>query len=69
MSNDLVTAIPDVELLLQLEPEELGARLLFLMRRVSDGMFHPDSIAQRTFKTWNGPSYPPIDAMKSKLPW
>jgi hypothetical protein len=27
---DLVTAVPDVEILLALEPEELGAIILFL---------------------------------------
>jgi hypothetical protein len=30
--RDLTKAIPDVEALLALQPEELGATLLFLMR-------------------------------------
>ncbi len=36
-------AIPDVEVFLALEPEELGAKLLFLIRnRFGDKMFYPD---------------------------
>ena len=31
--NVLARAIPDVEVLLALEPEELGAKLLFLIKR------------------------------------
>jgi hypothetical protein len=31
--RDLATAIPDVAVLLALEPEELGAKLLFRSRR------------------------------------
>ncbi|PDT38166.1 TIGR02391 family protein [Rhizobium sp. M10] len=31
--RDLLAAIPDVELLLSMQPEELGAKLLFLLRR------------------------------------
>jgi hypothetical protein len=30
--RELIAAIPDVEALLALEPEELGAKLLFLIR-------------------------------------
>jgi hypothetical protein len=30
---ELLQAIPDVEVLLKLEPEELGAKLLFLLRK------------------------------------
>jgi len=36
-------AIPDVEVFLALEPEELGAKLLFMIRnRFGDKMFYPD---------------------------
>ena len=30
--RELITGIPDVDVLLALEPEELGAKLLFLIR-------------------------------------
>ena len=40
--RDLATAIPDVAVLLALEPEELGAKLLFLVKaQCGPGMFHP----------------------------
>ena len=49
---DLVKAIPDVEVLLALEPEELGAKILFLAKaRFGVGMFHPDNL-QSEF--WTG---------------
>jgi uncharacterized protein (TIGR02391 family) len=41
--HELTQAIPDVEVLLKLEPEELGAKLLFLLRKrkfQNDGKFH-----------------------------
>ncbi len=34
---DLIQAIPDAEVLIALEPEELGAKLLFLLRKRSAG--------------------------------
>lgn len=41
----LFDAIPDVEVLLGLEPEELGAKLLFLVREhFGPGMFHPGNL-------------------------
>jgi len=50
--RDLATAIPDVELLLGLEPEELGAKLLFLVRaRCGAGMFHPEQMQD---ELWTG---------------
>jgi hypothetical protein len=39
----VVHAIPDVDVFLSLEPEELGAKLLFLARE--RGVFSPSSIA------------------------
>ena len=39
--HQLLTAIPDVNVLLALEPEELGAKLLFLLRERGGAMFHP----------------------------
>jgi hypothetical protein len=42
--RDLIKTIPDVNALLALEPEELGAKLIFLIaRRERDGRFHPNS--------------------------
>jgi uncharacterized protein (TIGR02391 family) len=50
--RDLATAIPDVEVLLGLEPEELGAKLLFLVRaRCGAGMFHPEQMLD---ELWTG---------------
>jgi uncharacterized protein (TIGR02391 family) len=40
--RELLTAIPNVETLLALEPEELGAKLLFLIRTRNDRMFSLD---------------------------
>jgi hypothetical protein len=42
-SMTVAQAIPDVEVFLALEPEELGAKLLFMIRnRFGDKMFYPD---------------------------
>lgn len=38
--RELVTAIPDVDVLLALEPEELAAKLIFLLRARPEAMFH-----------------------------
>ncbi|XYJ92464.1 hypothetical protein AEMCBJ_33570 (plasmid) [Cupriavidus necator] len=38
--RELVTAIPDVEVLLELEPEELAAKVIFLLRARHEGTFH-----------------------------
>ncbi len=41
---ELPTAIPDPDVLLALEPEELAAKILFLIRgRTDAGMFKPIS--------------------------
>lgn len=42
--NELPRAIPDVTFLLGLEPEELGAKILFLLRQRSGGRFHPNNL-------------------------
>jgi uncharacterized protein (TIGR02391 family) len=48
----LFEAIPDVEVLLALEPEELGAKLLFLVRgQYGAGMFHPGNLQ---LELWSG---------------
>jgi hypothetical protein len=49
--RELLTAIPDVEVLLALEPEELGAKLLFLARARQEHMFSPEAIAG---ELWSG---------------
>jgi hypothetical protein len=50
--RDLATAIPDVEVRLALEPEELGAKLLFLVKaRYGSGMFHPGQMQSDRFQT------------------
>jgi hypothetical protein len=58
--RELPTEIPDVALLLALEPEELGAKLLFLMRRRNE-----DQVNLQNFfnELWHGhnshqPRYP-----------
>jgi hypothetical protein len=53
---ELPRAIPDVEVLLALEPEELGAKLLFLARKRTEAltehgaMFHPENMIH---ELWN----------------
>ena len=37
---ELPTAIPDVDVLLELEPEELAAKVIFLLRARHEGTFH-----------------------------
>jgi hypothetical protein len=37
----LPNAIPDVEVLLDLTPEELGSKMLFLLRQWGQATFHP----------------------------
>lgn len=43
--RELPAAISDVDVLLGLEPEELGAKLLFLIRGRREHMFHPGGMA------------------------
>lgn len=38
--NELTKVIPDVEALLALTPEELGAKMLFILRKRSEAKFH-----------------------------
>ena len=40
----LPQAIPDPDLLLALEPEELAAKLLFLLRQRGEQVFHPGNL-------------------------
>ena len=41
---ELVQAIPDHEVLLSLEPEELAGKLILLLRKQQRPMFHPNSL-------------------------
>jgi hypothetical protein len=45
--QELVREIPDVDTLLALEPEELGAKLLFLIRKRKEKKFHPGKRSSR----------------------
>jgi hypothetical protein len=48
----LFDAIPDLEVLLALEPEELGTKLLFLARaKYGPRMFHPEQMKN---ELWSG---------------
>ena len=52
-------SIPDVDVLLALEPEELGAKMLFLMRKRTDGMFTAGGLAdEATVSNYNQSQYP-----------
>ncbi len=58
--RELVNRIPDVEAFLALAPEELAAKMLFLLRERNSGDHHRDSLE---FELWGGtaalgPSYP-----------
>ena len=56
--RELVTAIPDVEALLLLEPEELGAKMLFLLRKRNQAQYHRGNIQSEIFADGNQPGYP-----------
>jgi len=53
----LVQAIPDPKVLLALEPEELGAKMLFLMRG-RGGTVHGGNFENELFGMGNQPGYP-----------
>ena len=54
---ELAKAIPDVEVLLKLEPEESGAKLLFLLRKrkFQNDMFHTGTLES---ELWPSSTYP-----------
>src|SRR5260370_12777228 len=57
--RELLTAIPDGEALLALEPEELGAKLLFLARARSEDEFNPEQMASELWPVVRvTPEYP-----------
>lgn len=60
--KELATVIPDVKMLLDLTPEELGAKILFLLRRRSEATFHGSHLDG---ELWGGFPYPP--AFKSQV--
>lgn len=59
--HDLAEAIPDPDVVLALEPEELGAKLLFLARRRfgNGGSFHPQNLESELLNQTGrpGPGY------------
>jgi len=58
--HQLTQVIPDPEFLLALEPEELAAKILFLLRQRKDPMFHPDNLQNEMWgdSTRNQVGYP-----------
>ena len=57
--HELLTAIPDIEVLLAPEPEELGAKLLFLARGRQEHMFSAEGTASELWSVAPGtPEYP-----------
>lgn len=54
---ELTKAIPDYKVLLALEPEELAATMLFLLRKRfgPDAKFHPGNLSD---EPWQGSNYP-----------
>lgn len=60
--NELPRVIPDVQMLLALTPEELGAKIIFLLRQRKEEQFHLGNL-QRELWQFNGvnngqPQYP-----------
>jgi len=56
----LSAAIPDPAVLLALEPEELGAKMLFILRTAGSGKFHPGNMLGDLWRdnAAGHPSYP-----------
>lgn len=68
--RELLTEIPDANFLLELEPEELGAKLLFLLRARAEAMFHPGNLTNELWQ-WHGvsglPEYPKLKQREIEL--
>ena len=64
--RELIAAIPDSNALLELEPEELGAKMLFLLRARREEKFHPGSLLNEMWidryghPTYSGDQQPEI---------
>ena len=57
--RELPIAIPDADALLNLEPEELAAKMLFLVRARREEMFHPRNLQNELWSSSGaGPQYP-----------
>jgi uncharacterized protein (TIGR02391 family) len=66
--KELLDAFPDVEVLLRLEPEELGAKMLFLMRTRQNGQFHLVGFLQEMSAALQGhPQYSQIVQVEVQL--
>jgi len=50
--RELSQAIPDVQVLLAMEPEELGAKVLFLLRKRSEGSQQPFLLSNLISELW-----------------
>jgi uncharacterized protein (TIGR02391 family) len=58
--RELPKVIPDVNVLLDLEPEELAAKMLFLLRARSEDSFHPHNLTSELWPSSSSvqPDYP-----------
>lgn len=54
---ELLNDVPDPQVLISLEPEELGSKLLFLLRKrtFQNNLFHPNNLES---EIWQTPPYP-----------
>lgn len=67
--RELIVRIPDVDAFLALAPEELAAKMLFLLRERNQSDFHRDSLEnelQGSIGT-SAPSYPPARSIEVHL--
>ena len=56
--REIANTIPDVDMLLALAPEELAAKLLFLVRtRFKGTMFHPNNLYRELWETFRAITY------------
>lgn len=55
--NELPRVIPDVQMLLALPTEELAAKMLFLLRKRGDAIFHPGNLHNELWGS-HGPNQP-----------
>src|SRR5436305_1312464 len=57
--QELPTVIPDVQMLLALSPEELAAKMLFLLRKRREEMFHPGNLQGELWQLPHAPNQTP----------
>lgn len=56
--KELPKVIPDVQMLLALTPEELASKMLFLLRKRGERMFHPGNLEIELWPSHSQPEYP-----------